>query len=129
MLNVKPFLESAIFETTEEVKAKGMKKPSKLELQRKAPPGSLKKTWKIMVVDSIDAFEPDDWDRVVAVFASGMMWQFHDWKWSQPVDLFCHVRGYHLKYLDEVTISPVDQWNVKVLSVRFFFLFRKDDVD
>lgn len=60
----------------------------------------------------------EDWRRVVAVFAFGQDWQFRDYKWSQPVDLFHRVRGFHLQYADEGTNPAVAKWNVHVLRIH-----------
>jgi parafibromin len=118
MLNVKQFLESGSFVTTEEARSKGAKKVGHLEITRKAASGGSKKSWKLTVIDSVDRLTTEDWDRVVAVFAGGMSWQFTGWQWHNPVELFSKVRGYHVKYEGEETPTLVSQWNVRVLPVR-----------
>ncbi|KAI9187986.1 accessory factor associated with RNA polymerase II [Blastocladiella emersonii ATCC 22665] len=117
MFNVQQLLEGAKFETTESVRAASKDgKPTSLEIVRKGPG---KKAWKVTVYDSADRLtSPADWDRVIAVFAGGMAWQFTGWRWANPVDLFSNVRGYHVKYHDEETPANVNTWNVRVFSVH-----------
>jgi parafibromin len=40
------------------------------------------------VIDSVDRLKPDDWKRVVAVFVTGAEWQFKNWVWQNPLDIF-----------------------------------------
>ncbi|KAJ3370650.1 accessory factor associated with RNA polymerase II [Allomyces arbusculus] len=117
MYNVKQFLDRATFEPADAVRAKGDAKPAYIEMTRKGLLGG-KKSLKVLICDSVDRLEPGDWDRVVAVFAGGMAWQFHGYKWATPVELFTRVRGYHLKYHDEETSPAVNAWNVRVFSVH-----------
>lgn len=60
------------------------------------------------------------WDRVVAVFATGQPWQFKNWKWSEPVNLFQNVLGVHLMFSDSEINPNVQSWNCKVLKVRLY---------
>ncbi len=59
-----------------------------------------------------------DWDRVVAVFCTGQTWQFKDWKWSTPVELFKNVLGIHLNVDDQVINPTVQSWNCKVIKIH-----------
>ncbi len=49
---------------------------------------------KFVVIDNPVWLQEHEWDSVVAVFSNGKAWQFSDWKYAQPVDLFhrcaCH---------------------------------------
>ncbi len=58
-----------------------------------------------------------DWDRVVAVFVAGKEWQFKDWKWSNPAELFQQVLGVHLTFQGKTVEPAVDSWNCKVIKV------------
>jgi RNA pol II accessory factor, Cdc73 family, C-terminal len=71
------------------------------------------------IIDSVSklADRPENWDRVVAVFATGQPWQFKNWKWSEPVDLFQNVLGVHLMYADSETNPTVQSWNCKIIKV------------
>jgi hypothetical protein len=72
------------------------------------------------VVDNVSKFKerPEYWDRVVAVFVSGQPWQFKNWKWSEPVDLFQNVLGVHLLFADSEVNTNVSGWNCKILKVK-----------
>ncbi|KAL7748981.1 accessory factor associated with RNA polymerase II [Sorochytrium milnesiophthora] len=123
MFNVRKFLEQALFQTGDEAKMEqGGRKPSSLEVSRKAMLSGAtgKKQWKLVVVDSTERFEAADWDRVVAVFAGGMVWQFDGWMppYNNPIELFARVKGFHVKFADEELRSPLDKWNVRVMSVH-----------
>lgn len=115
--NVKSFLEDAHFE----VPNANMKKPSSVQVKRKqefAVGGSGRiKNFTCVVVDNVERFRSDDWDRVVAVFTNNAEWQFRDWKWKDPVSLFSHVRGFYVKYHDAPPPTPVSFWNVHMLNV------------
>ena len=40
------------------------------------------------VYDSTKGFTANEWSRIVAVFTTGQTWQFKDWEWKTPVDIF-----------------------------------------
>jgi parafibromin len=69
------------------------------------------------VIDNTTKMTARDWNRVVAVFVLGQSWQFKDWQWSSPVELFSNVRGYYLKYDDAQVPPEVKSWNVKILTI------------
>ncbi|ORZ32997.1 RNA pol II accessory factor, Cdc73 family-domain-containing protein [Catenaria anguillulae PL171] len=139
MYNVKSLLEDAKFTPTDQARLAFDKKPTLLEIHRKAAdPGSSSSSsssstlvsgtssgggsggpWKVLVMDSPDRLQTAaDWDRVIAVFAGGMAWQFDGWRWSNAVDLFGKVRGYHLRMHDEQVPPSVQGWNVKHLVMH-----------
>jgi parafibromin len=60
---------------------------------------------------------PRDWERVVAVFATGQQWQFKDWLYPNPVDLFQRVVGVHLTMDDRAVDPAILSWNCRVLKV------------
>ena len=43
-------------------------------------------------MDSTIHMRPEDWSRVVAVFAQGPTWQFKGWPWTSPADIFSNGR-------------------------------------
>jgi parafibromin len=61
-----------------------------------------------------------DWQRVVAVFAIGQSWQFKEWNWANPVDLFQNVLGVHLMLDNEKVSDNIRSWNCKVLKINQF---------
>ena len=71
------------------------------------------------VIDTAQKLKFEDWRRVIAVFAQGVAWQFKGWKYDKPVELFSHVKGFHLKYEDDpVSNLMIKSWNVSTLSVH-----------
>ena len=41
------------------------------------------------VTDCPQKLSPAEWDRVVAVFVTGKLWQFKNWPWDgNPVEIF-----------------------------------------
>ncbi len=53
----------------------------------------------------------------MCVVVQGAAWQFKEFKWKQPVNLFQHVLGIHLRY-DDVKLEPmVAGWNVQVIQI------------
>lgn len=75
------------------------------------------------IVDDPSKFSSDDWDNVVAVFATGQDWQFRKWKYSQPVELFQKVLGLHLIYDDRTPELIIQTWNCKLIKVKYSFSF------
>ena len=39
---------------------------------------------RFILVEGPEQFKPEYWDRVVAVFTTGQLWQFKNYKWSTP---------------------------------------------
>jgi len=58
-----------------------------------------------------------DWSRVVAVFVLGATWQFKNWYWTTPVDIFSRVLGFYLHYEEEIVPELIKAWDVKILSI------------
>lgn len=72
---------------------------------------------RFILVDSPDAFRPDYWSRVVAVFTTGQTWQFKNYKWQQPSELFEHVLGVYVGWRGEAIPETVKGWGRGVLQV------------
>ncbi|CUS07285.1 unnamed protein product [Tuber aestivum] len=85
---------------------------------------------RFLVVDSIEKFKPDYWDRVVGVFTTGQAWQFRDYKWNNPVELFRQVRGFYVGWDGETVPDQVRGWGagVKCLSIERSRRFRDREV-
>ncbi|KAK3827840.1 MAG: RNA pol II accessory factor, Cdc73 family-domain-containing protein [Benniella sp.] len=110
MFNAKQFLEDQSYVDSLEIRNKGETKPARLVVEHK------KKQYHI--IDNADSLKPDDWERVIAVFTAGAEWQFKRWKWSKPVELFAHVKGFHLKWADEQPKENITSWNVQIFSLN-----------
>lgn len=88
---------------------------SELLIQRKKPDGT-HSFYKIM--DNPIKLDSTDWNRVVAVFVQGPAWQFKGWPWGgSPVEIFSHIKGFHLKWDEAKLDDNVAKWNVDILEL------------
>lgn len=95
--------------------ATGKPRESETAILRKKPDGS-SAIYKI--VDNPTKFDRDDWNRVVAVFVQGPAWQFKGWPWDgSPVEIFSHIKGFHLKWDESKLDENVAKWNVHILEL------------
>ncbi|RKP21524.1 CDC73-domain-containing protein [Rozella allomycis CSF55] len=99
--NAKEFLQH---ESYVQKKSTENRKHSKLIIERNVNG----KILKYEITDSVNRFKPSDWDRVVAAFG---------WKWENPVEIFTHLKGFHLCF-DHVRPDPnILKWDVSVLAL------------
>lgn len=85
-----------------------------LHLTRTLPAISTKPL-RFILVDSPENFRPDYWDRVVAVFTTGQQWQFKNYKWQNPAELFSRALGVYVGWTGEVVPDSVKGWGRGVL--------------
>ena len=125
LLNVKDFLQDFKFASPEEKKKLGTVKESEVLIQRKKDMVVNQQmqsvTVPLRVVDQPLKLTPTDWNRVVAVFVQGPMWQFKGWPAvlpdGSPTEIFTKIRGFHVKY-DDIKLDPnVKKWDVEVLTI------------
>ena len=82
MLNAKYILQELRFQAPNPSE----KRENELLITRKKPDGSMV---PYRVIDNHTKLQPDDWERVVAVFVQGPAWQFKGWPWDgNPVEIF-----------------------------------------
>lgn len=118
ILNAADFLRDGVFISTDEKKAAGAKRIPELVIQRSDPTTGAIRSYKL--VDNPAGLSAGDWDRVVAVFVTGQLWQIKSCKWQTPVELFRNVLGVFLTF-DNRTMDPaVQTWNCKVIKVNQF---------
>lgn len=78
----------------------------------------INRTIKFIVVNNTRMFtKPEYWDRVVAVLTTGHEWQFNNYQWSKPQDLFRHCKGYFFHFNTDEVPQNVRQWDVEPISV------------
>ena len=53
--------------------------------------------------------------RVVAVVMGGQMWQFNGWPYKDLVSTFTAVRGFHVRFKDEIAPELVKASDLKTL--------------
>jgi parafibromin len=116
-INAAEFFERGVFVPVDEKMKAGGKREQELSIYRVLPD---KRTVKFKVIDNPRLLRSQDWDRVVAVFALGQAWQFKDWKWSNPVELFRNTLGVHLTMDDRAVDTLIQSWNCKILKVYRF---------
>ncbi|KAK9447665.1 RNA pol II accessory factor, Cdc73 family-domain-containing protein [Limtongia smithiae] len=119
MANVKDFLERGSY-TPPQASASGVNIQM---ISRQSPRlGSM----RFVVVDSVERFKPDYWDRVVAVFTTGQSWQFRAYPTglSDPHALFQKVKGFCVVYAGDPVPDAIRTWNVDVVQVDKLHRFR-----
>ncbi|MBW0517818.1 hypothetical protein O181_057533 [Austropuccinia psidii MF-1] len=75
---------------------------------------------RYFIVDGVEAlskFGEDAWDRVVCVMTTGQEWQFRPYKWSDPKELFHHVKGFFVQWTHDPPNPKVRAWNVTELRI------------
>lgn len=113
LYNAKLFLEEGKFEPAEAFIARGAAKPSEDMLHRKI--GGKMLPYKL--VDGTHPLTREQWARVVAVWVAGPLWQLKDFPYPTPIEIFTHMRGFHLKYSDDRLEPNVQAWDVCVLQI------------
>ncbi|RKP09117.1 RNA pol II accessory factor, Cdc73 family-domain-containing protein [Thamnocephalis sphaerospora] len=114
LYNVKQFLQDRVFLDSRIAREQSSTRPTSATIERHHAGGEAVTIYQ--VVDSVDRLRPDDWKRVVAVFVTGAEWQFKNWVWQNPLDIFSNVKGYYVKYSDEQPKDNVLRWNVTTLE-------------
>ncbi|ELR18990.1 uncharacterized protein ACA1_234280 [Acanthamoeba castellanii str. Neff] len=99
LYNVKEFLEDGLFVPSVDKKNQGARKENLVVVKRKKGKDD-STVVPYHVIDNPSKFGATEWNRVVAVFALGPPWQFKDWKWSSPVELFSKTQGFYLHFDD-----------------------------
>lgn len=119
MLNACDFLRDGVFISSDEKRNSGAVRESGMIFQHTDPFTGSVKTYKLM--DNPATLQRDEWNRVVAVFVSGQVWQFKGWRWPSPVDLFKNVMGVYLTFEDRTIDKNVQTWNCKTIKVSHCF--------
>ena len=114
MPNIKSFLSDGIYTPPD---TDSSSTPNILHLTRTLPSIS-SHAMRFILVDSPDNFRPDYWSRVVAVFTTGQTWQFKNYKWQNPAELFAHALGVYVGWRGEVVPDTVKGWGRGVLTVQ-----------
>lgn len=97
MFNAKDFLLESHYSSSSDAKNKNQNVKECQVLFEKTLPSGSKRT--VQIIDNPSRLPLEDWNRVKAVFVQGQSWQFKEWKWENPVDLFQHGIIYDSKKL------------------------------
>lgn len=78
----------------------------------------ISKPVKFLIVNNTKLFtQPEYWDRVVAVFTTGHEWQFTNYQWSNPAELFQHCKGFYFHFSGDLVPRNAEQWNVQKIEL------------
>lgn len=125
MINVKDFLLEGMYISVEEKRSAGAVKERETLLIRDLPGNAGRLIYR--VIDDPTRLKDEEWSLVVAVFATGQLWQFKGWKYPTPVALFQNVLGVHVCVDSAAVDANILSWNCRVLKVSSlieFYQFR-----
>lgn len=112
MSNARSFLEDGKFVPPD---ASGST-ASMLHVQRVVRSIDSNRPLRFILVEGSEQFKPEYWNRVVAVFTTGQTWQFKNYKWSSPNELFKHTLGVYVGWRGEQPPESIRSWGHRVLS-------------
>lgn len=71
---------------------------------------------RFILVEGSEQFKPEYWNRIVAVFTTGQTWQFKNYKWHDPDELFKHTLGIFVGWRGDQAPDNIRSWGHRVLS-------------
>ncbi|KAF4335953.1 cell division control 73 [Fusarium beomiforme] len=110
--NARSFLEDGKFVPTDA----GSASSNMLHVQRVIPSIDPNRPMRFILVEGSEAFKPEYWNRIVAVLTTGQTWQFKNYKWSDPNELFKHTLGIYVGWRGESAPDNIRSWGHRVLS-------------
>jgi parafibromin len=110
MSNVKSFLESGHYIPPDNSAASPM-----LHLSRMLKDIDPNRPMRFILVEGPEQFKPEYWNRVVAVFTTGQAWQFKNYRWSDPSELFKHVLGVYMGWRGDQLPETVRGFGSRVM--------------
>ncbi|KAI1386542.1 CDC73-domain-containing protein [Hypoxylon trugodes] len=117
MTNIKSFLEGGQFVPSNSLSASSSTGASMLHINRLMKDIDPNRPMRFVLVEGPEQFKPEYWSRVVAVFTTGQSWQFKNYKWSNPGELFKHIPGIYVGWRNDQPPEAVRNWGHRVLSV------------
>lgn len=111
MSNIKSFLDNGYYSSPDSTTGVNI-----LHVSRSLPSIDPQRPMRFILVDTPDQFKPDYWQRVVAVFTTGQLWQFKSYKWQSPPELFTHALGIYVGWRGEDVPQTVRGWGRGVVS-------------
>ncbi|KAH8173361.1 cell division control protein 73 [Sarocladium implicatum] len=113
MSNARSFLEDGKFVPPDV----GASSASMLHVQRTVRSVDPTRPLRFILVEGPEQFKPEYWNRVVAVFTTGQTWQFKNYKWSTPDELFKHVPGVFVGWRGDPAPDSVSGWGHRVMQI------------
>lgn len=117
MTNIKSFLEGGQYVPPDSLAASSSTSASMLHINRLIKDIDPNRAMRFILVEGSEQFKPEYWNRVVAVFTTGQTWQFKNYKWSNPTELFRHIPGIYIGWRGEQPPESVRGWGHRVLNV------------
>jgi parafibromin len=111
MSNAKAFLEGGRYTPPDHNSSSTM-----LHISRLLKDIDPSRPMRFILVEGPEQFKPEYWNRVVAVFTTGQAWQFKNYRWSNPSELFKHVLGIYLGWRGEQPPEAVRVFGHRVLA-------------
>ncbi|KAK1759423.1 RNA pol II accessory factor, Cdc73 family-domain-containing protein [Echria macrotheca] len=113
MSNAKSFLEGGRYSPPDHSSTASMLHVSRL--MKDIDPN---RPMRFILVEGPEQFKPEYWNRVVAVFTTGQAWQFKNYRWSNPTELFKHVLGVYLGWRGEQPPESIRAFGHRVLACQ-----------
>ncbi|KAJ2805746.1 accessory factor associated with RNA polymerase II [Coemansia guatemalensis] len=116
MYNIKALLQDHEFVESRAVMEKGGLKPREIFVEHVMP--NTGQNLRFRVVDSVQDFGEADWNSLVCVFTQGAAWQFKNWLWKSPAEVFQHCLGLYPKHQDEPLKEAIRSWGILPLNIE-----------
>ena len=114
LTNIKPFLESGRFIPPDApVLSNNL---NLLHITRHVKDIDPHRPTRFALVEGCEQFKPEYWNRVVAVFTTGQVWQFKSYRWPKPTELFKHIMGVYVGYRGEDVPETVRSWGHRIVT-------------
>ncbi|KAJ2985483.1 hypothetical protein NUW58_g5502 [Xylaria curta] len=117
MSNIKSFLESGQYVPPNSLAATSSTSANMLHINRLLKDIDANRPMRFILVEGSEQFKPEYWNRVVAVFTTGQTWQFKNYKWSNPTELFHHIPGIYVGWRGEQLPESIRAWGHRVMNV------------
>ncbi|KAL7414886.1 RNA pol II accessory factor, Cdc73 family-domain-containing protein [Mrakia frigida] len=130
--NAKKFFEEGIFESSKDARERmaleGITKADDVQvvIRKTIVAGrDEQKTVRYVIIDGVDGLRKlerssgadEIWSRVACVLTTGQSWQFAQYKWSDPKQLFHHVKGVYFHWSNIAPTPAIKDWNVSALQI------------
>ncbi|KAL7627845.1 accessory factor associated with RNA polymerase II [Parahypoxylon ruwenzoriense] len=117
MSNIKSFLEGGQYVPADSLAASSSTSASMLHINRLLKDIDPNRPMRFILVEGPEQFKPEYWSRVVAVFTTGQSWQFKNYKWGNPNELFRHVLGVYVGWRGEQPPESIRAWGHRVMNI------------
>lgn len=116
MTNIKSFLEGGKYVPADSAHAGSSSTASMLHINRLLKEIDPHRPMRFILVEGPEQFKPEYWSRVVAVFTTGQAWQFKNYKWSTPHELFRHIPGIYVGWRGDQLPENIQSWGHRVVA-------------